>query len=439
MRCLFRDYPEACDNTLWVAERADVDIEFGDAAAARTSRSRAGFTDDAQYLDHLTWKGAGERWGDHLAGERSSERIQFELDVIADDGLQLLLPHRVGSHPLRPGHAASGSGPGRGSAAGCAVAYCLRITDLDPIHYDLLFERFLNPSRISMPDIDMDFDSRYRDEMIRYAAERYGRDHVAQIITFGTIKARNAVRDAARVLGFPYGIGDRIAKAMPPLVMGRDTPLKYCFEQDPKYTDGYKAAADLRAMYDADPDVKKVVDVAKGLEGLKRSDGIHAAAVVITKEPLTEYLPVQRKPESGQDPADAPVVTQYEMHGVEELGLLKMDFLGLRNLDVITDTIEMVRAGRDADFDIDAIPLDDAPTLELPPARCRHRRVPARGRADAGTHAGAQADQLRRRRCPRGPVPPGADGGQHAQRLRRPQERPPADQLLPPGPGGDPR
>ena len=194
-----------------------------------------------------------------------------------------------------------------------------------------------------MPDIDMDFDSRYRDEMIRYAAERYGRDHVAQIITFGTIKARNAVRDAARVLGFPYNVGDRIAKAMPPLVMGRDTPLKYCFEQHPKYADGYKAASELRAMYDTDPDVKKVVDVAKGLEGLKRSDGIHAAAVVITKEPLTEYLPVQRKPESGQDPALAPVVTQYEMHGVEELGLLKMDFLGLRNLDVITDTVEMLR------------------------------------------------------------------------------------------------
>ena len=189
-----------------------------------------------------------------------------------------------------------------------------------------------------MPDIDMDFDSRYRDEMIRYAAERYGRDHVAQIITFGTIKARNAVRDAARVLGYPYGVGDKIAKAMPPLVMGRDTPLKYCFEQIDKYNDGYKAASELRAMYDTDTDVKKVVDVAKGLEGLKRSDGIHAAAVVITKEPLTTYLPIQRKPESGQNPDDAPIVTQFEMGGVEALGLLKMDFLGLRNLDVITDS-----------------------------------------------------------------------------------------------------
>ena len=182
------------------------------------------------------------------------------------------------------------------------MAYCLRITDLDPIRYDLLFERFLNPSRISMPDIDMDFDSRYRDEMIRYAAERYGRDHVAQIVTFSTIKARAAVRDAARVLGYPYAVGDKVAKAMPPLVMGRDTPLHACLDLHPKYEDGYKMAADLRKMYDEDPDAAKVIDVATGLEGLRRQDGIHAAAVVITKEPLTDYLPIQRKPEGGQAP-----------------------------------------------------------------------------------------------------------------------------------------
>src|SRR5205807_5443868 len=256
-------------------------------------------------------------------------------------------------------------GPGRGSAAGCAVAYCLRITDLDPIKYDLLFERFLNPSRISMPDIDMDFDSRYRDEMIRYAAERYGRDHVAQIVTFSTIKARAAVRDAARVLGYPYAVGDRVAKAMPPLVMGRDTPLYACLEVNPKYEDGYKAAAELREMYAVDPDVKKVVDVAKGLEGLRRQDGIHAAAVVITDQPLTEYLPVQRKPEAGQDPDDAPIVTQYEMHGVEDLGLLKMDFLGLRNLDVIEQTREIIRESRGIDVDIDSVPLDDELTFAM--------------------------------------------------------------------------
>ncbi|NMD25471.1 MAG: DNA polymerase III subunit alpha, partial [Actinobacteria bacterium] len=199
----------------------------------------------------------------------------------------------------------------------------------------------------------------------RYAAEKYGRDHVAQIITFGTIKARNAVRDAARVLGYPYGMGDKVAKLMPPLVMGRDTPLKYCFEQNPKYADGYKAASELRATVEADPDVKRIVHVAKGLEGLKRSDGIHAAAVVITKDPLTNYLPVQRKPVAGGDPADAPIVTQFEMHGVEELGLLKMDFLGLRNLDVISDTVAMVRATKDPEFDIDSVHLDDQAVFDL--------------------------------------------------------------------------
>jgi len=211
----------------------------------------------------------------------------------------------------------------------------------------------------------MDFDSRYRDEMIRYASEKYGRDHVAQIITFGTIKARNAVRDAARVLGLPYGLGDKIAKSMPPVVMGRDTPLKYCFEENEQHVDGYRAAAELRALYESEPDVKTVVDTARGLEGLKRSVGIHAAAVVITKEKLTEYLPIQRKAESGQDADLAPIVTQYEMHAVEELGLLKMDILGLRNLDVITDTNKMIQELSNPDFDIDKAPFDDKKTFEL--------------------------------------------------------------------------
>ena len=362
MRYLFRDLPEACDNTLWVAERADLEITFGEALRPNVPLP-AGFTDDRSYLEHLTWEGARQRWGDDLP-PNVVERVTDELSVINHMGFAsyFLITWDLIRHARESGIRV---GPGRGSAAGCAVAYCLRITDLDPIKYDLLFERFLNPSRISMPDIDMDFDSRYRDEMIRYAAQRYGRDHVAQIITFGTIKARNAVRDAARVLGYPYGLGDKIAKAMPPLVMGRDTPLKYCFEQSEKYADGYKAAAELRAMYDTETDVKRVVDVARGLEGLKRSDGIHAAAVVITKEPITEYLPIQRKPESGQDPDEAPIVTQYEMHGVESLGLLKMDFLGLRNLDVITDTQAMIRRSKDPDFDIDAIPLDDDTTLAM--------------------------------------------------------------------------
>ncbi len=345
MRYLFREVPAACDNTLWVAERADVTIEFGNPQLPEFPLPPRASPTAEDYLRHLTLEGARARWGDPLPGE-APERLDYELGVIGDMGFSsyFLIVWDLIKHARDNGIRV---GPGRGSAAGCAVAYCLAITDLDPIRYDLLFERFLNPSRISMPDIDMDFDSRYRDEMIRYAAEKYGRDHVAQIITFSTIKARAAVRDAARVLGHPYAVGDRVAKAMPPLIMGRDTPLQVLpgggAGPHRRLQGGGRPSGDVRS----DPDVKQVVDVALGLEGLRRQDGIHAAAVVITKEPLTEYLPIQRKPEPGQDPDQAPIVTQYEMHGVEDLGLLKMDFLGLRNLDVITDTVALVRATRD--------------------------------------------------------------------------------------------
>jgi len=362
MRHLFADYPEACDNTLWIAERANVEIEFGNPQLPDFPLPE-GFVDTAAYLEHITFEGARKRWGEQLP-DTVVERLVYELKVIGDMGFSsyFLIVWDLIKHARDGGIRV---GPGRGSAAGCAVAYCLWITDLDPIKYDLLFERFLNPSRVSMPDIDMDFDSRYRDEMIRYAAERYGRDRVAQIVTFSTIKARAAVRDAARVLGHPYSVGDKVAKAMPPLVMGRDTPLYACLELHEKFADGFKAAGELRDMYVTDPVVKEVVDVARGLEGLRRQDGIHAAAVVITRDPLTDYLPIQRKPESGQAAEDAPIVTQYEMHGVEELGLLKMDFLGLRNLDVIEDAVQLIRRTEDPSFDIDSIPLDDPKTLEM--------------------------------------------------------------------------
>ncbi len=362
MRGLFRDVPSACDNTLWIAERCDVEIEFGKPQLPDFPLPD-GFKDDDAYLEHLAFEGARKRWGDTLP-DSVVERLAYELKVIGDMGFSAYflitwdLIRYARERSIRVG-------PGRGSAAGCAVAYALEITDLDPIRYDLLFERFLNPSRSNMPDIDMDFDSRHRDELIRYAAERYGRDHVAQIITFSQIKARAAVRDAARVLGHPYGLGDRVAKAMPQLIMGRDTPLAACLVETDEHSEGFKMAADLRQMYETDNDVREVVDVARGLEGLRRQDSIHAAAVVITKEPLTEYLPIQRKPESGQDPADAPVVTQFEMHAVEDLGLLKMDFLGLRNLDVITDTLALVEATRGEVIDIDNVQLDDAATFDL--------------------------------------------------------------------------
>ena len=362
MRHLFAELPSACDNTLWVAERCNVEIEFGKPQLPSFPLP-PGFETDDDYLRHLVFEGAKKRWGSRL-DDRITERLIFELKVIGDMGFSsyFIITWDLIKHARDNGIRV---GPGRGSAAGCAVAYTLWITDLDPIQYDLLFERFLNPSRVSMPDIDMDFDTRYRDEMIRYAAERYGRENVAQIITFGTIKARQAVRDAARVLGHDYGTGDRNAKAMPPLIMGRDTPLYACLDQHPKFEDGYKMATEIRRMYSADPASREVIDVAKGLEGLKRSDGIHAAAVVITKEPLTTYLPIQRKPEPGKALEEAPVVTQYEMHGVEDLGLLKMDSLGLRSRDTISDALELIREGRGVDLDIDNVDLTDEATYEL--------------------------------------------------------------------------
>ncbi|MBM3675800.1 MAG: DNA polymerase III subunit alpha [Actinobacteria bacterium] len=361
MRALFAEVPEACDNTLWVAERAEVEIEFGQPVLPSFPVPE-GHT-EVSYLRELTMEGAKERYGPSPAAH-VIDRIEYELGVVESMGFPAYflvvwdLVRYARSRGIRVG-------PGRGSAAGSCVAYCLRIVDIDPIRYDLLFERFLNPGRKQMPDIDMDFDSRYRAEMIKYAAQRYGSDRVAQIITFSTIKARAAVRDAARVLDYPYGLGDKIAKLMPPLIMGRDTPLSACFEEQEKYADGYKMAADLRELYASDDDAKRVIDVAKGLEGLRRQDGIHAAAVVITREPLTEYLPIQRKPEAGSDPADAPIVTQYEMHGVEDLGLLKMDFLGLRNLDVMEVALDLVERSTGERPNIDEIPLDDLATFEL--------------------------------------------------------------------------
>ncbi len=368
MRALFSDYPEACDNTLLIAERAKVEIEFGKPKLPEfpvpiNFRDQSYETSADNYLRHLAYEGAKGRYGAQLSQE-VTERIDYELSVIADMGFGAYflvvwdLIRFAKERKIRVG-------PGRGSAAGCCVAYCLGIVDLDPIAYDLIFERFLNPGRKQMPDIDMDFDERYRGEMIRYAAERYGFDHVAQIVTFSTIKARAAVRDAARVLGMPYAVGDRIARAMPPLVMGRDTPLRACLELVVGYEDGYKAASELREIIAADSDAKAVVEVARGLEGLRRQDGIHAAAVVITHEPLTEYLPIQRKPDASANADSAPIVTQYEMHGVEDLGLLKMDFLGLRTLSVIERALDVIEETTGERLDIDSIDLTDDKTLAM--------------------------------------------------------------------------
>src|SRR2546425_8121192 len=243
-------------------------------------------------------------------------------------------------------------GPGRGSAAGSVVSYSLRITDLDPLRYGLIFERFLNPERKQLPDIDMDFDERRRDEVIRYVARKYGSDHVAQIITFQTIKGKQGIRDAARVLGFPASVGDRLCKMYPPAVLGREYPIEKALELAPE----------LAESYEKEPEAREIVDTARALEGLRREDSVHAAGVVIGDAPLVEYLPLKLTKDSRE--GSKKMVTQFDMNGVAQLGLLKMDFLGLRTLSVIEETLRHLRS-RGIELDIDHIPLDDAETYAM--------------------------------------------------------------------------
>jgi DNA polymerase-3 subunit alpha len=342
MRTLFADYPDACDTTLEIAERCNVELEFG-----RTLLPRYPVPDERsedEYLRDLCAEGIKRRYGAEPRAE-VRERLAFELDTIRDMGFSayFLIVWDFVKFAKDAGIAV---GPGRGSAAGSIVAYSLGITDIDPLKYDLLFERFLNPGRKSMPDIDMDFSVERRDEVIDYVARKYGRDHVAQIITFGTLAARAATRDAARVLGLPYAVGDRIAKMIP--------------EQAPPAT--FKQAmadgSELKAAYDKDEPTRQVVDLAMALEGLIRNDSIHAAGVVISDLPLTEYIPLQQK-------GDAEVVTQFGMDDVAALGLLKMDFLGLRNLDVIEAALKLIEKSQGVCIDMTTLPLDDAKTYEM--------------------------------------------------------------------------
>jgi len=362
MRALFpaEDYPGASDNTLWIAERASVELDFGKILLPHFPVPE-GYNAES-YLEALVLEGAKRRYGEMLAPE-VQDRISHELTIISDMGFPAYflivwdIIRYARDNNIR-------TGPGRGSAAGSIVAYSLEITDLDPIRYGLIFERFLNPGRREMPDIDMDFDERYRAEVIRYASEKYGSDHVAQIITFSTIKGKQAIRDSARVLGLPYNVGDRVAKMMPGAILGKEATLGQCLEAPPTDAESnvrewFANAAELRETYAADPDVQRVVDTARGLEGLRRQDSIHAAAVVISPQPLIELVPVQQKGEESE------MVTQYEMHGIEELGLLKMDFLGLRNLSTIERCLELIEISSGQRIDIDSIALDDARTFEL--------------------------------------------------------------------------
>jgi DNA polymerase-3 subunit alpha len=362
MRRLFPEdtYPGACDNTLAISERCSVDLDFG-RILLPSFPVPAGET-EVSYLRKLVEQGAVDRYGS-AAGPEVWDRVEHELKIIEEMGFPayFLIVWDLIRHAREKGIRV---GPGRGSAAGSIVSYCLRITDIDPLAYGLIFERFLNPGRRQMPDIDMDFDERYRAEMIRYAAEKYGADRVAQIVTFSTIKGKQALRDAARVLGHPYGVGDRVAKAMPPAILGREATLKDVLEPPPSDADStikdwYANAQGLRDLYEADPAVRETVDAARGLEGLRRQDSIHAAAVVIAPEPLINVVPIQQKGDGAE------VVTQYEMYGVESLGLLKMDFLGLRNLSIIERCLELVEETTGQRVDIDDVPLDDAKTFEL--------------------------------------------------------------------------
>jgi DNA polymerase III subunit alpha len=327
----FPGYEHALRRTLEIAERCNVTIDLGRLLLPKypTPDDRDAF----DYLVELTEKGLQKRY--ERETPELQERLKFELKTIRELGFTdyFLIVWDFIAFAKRNGIQV---GPGRGSAAGSLVAYCLEITDIDPIKYDLLFERFLNPGRKSMPDMDIDFAVDGRDRVINYVAEKYGRDRVAQIITFSTMAARAAVRDAGRVLEIPYGVVDKIAKAIPE---GPGQTLDACL----------KPGQELKAQYDADPVAREVVELARPLEGLVRADSIHAAGVVIGDRPLTDYVPLQQKG------ADQEVVTQFPMGDIEALGLLKMDFLGLRNLDVLEKAKQLVGNG----IDWAKLPLDD--------------------------------------------------------------------------------
>ena len=354
MRRTWRELPVACDNTLLVAERCEVSFHEGADLMPRVEVPE-GWTEQT-WLRHLVHEGLRERFAGQVP-EGHTVQADYEVDVIGNMGFPgyFLVTADLCRYAKSAGIRV---GPGRGSAAGSLVAYALRITDLDPIKHKLLFERFLNPERVSMPDIDLDFDERRRGDMIRYATEKYGEERVSQIITYGTIKAKQAVKDASRVLGYPFATGDKITKAMPAPVMGKDVPLSGIFDPTHKR---YGEAGEFRALYASDPDAKAVVDTALGLEGLKRQWGVHAAGVILCREPLLDVIPIHRRP------ADGAIITQFDMGACEALGLLKMDFLGLRNLTVLDDCLTHIQTNRGQTVVLETLDemVPDGPTYEL--------------------------------------------------------------------------
>jgi DNA polymerase-3 subunit alpha len=352
MRELFAEIPEACDNTLLIAERCQISFREGENLLPQFPVPK-GETEES-WLEKEVARGLAMRFPDGVPPEHL-KRAAYEVQVICQMGFPgyFLVVADLVNYARKEGIRV---GPGRGSAAGAVVAYALGITGLDPIKHGLLFERFLNPERISMPDIDLDFDERHRGEMIQYATSRYGEERVAQIITYGTIKAKQAVKDATRVLGLPYIIGEKINKSLPPSVMGKDISLEGIFNPD---DERYVEAGEVRALYDSDIEAKRVIDTAKGLEGLKRQWGVHAAGVILSKEPLLDVIPIQRRE------ADGSIITQFDMGACESLGLLKMDFLGLRNLTVLDDCLINIKSNQGITFALEDLALDDKKTYEL--------------------------------------------------------------------------
>ncbi|WP_409350030.1 DNA polymerase III subunit alpha [Rathayibacter soli] len=352
MRQLFRDHPDACDNTLLIAERCNVHF---DTAANYMPRFPVpeGETEQSWFVKEVE-DGLRERYPDGISAEVRA-RADYELGVISQMGFPgyFLVVADFINWSKRNGIRV---GPGRGSGAGSMAAYAMRITDLDPLQHGLIFERFLNPDRVSMPDFDVDFDDRRRTEVIRYVTEKYGEERVAQIVTYGTIKAKQALKDAGRVLGFPFSMGEKLTKAMPPPVMGKDIPLTGIFD---KTHPRYKEAVDLRTVVETDPEARTVFDTALGIENLKRQWGVHAAGVIMSSDPLIDIVPVMKREQDGQ------IVTQFDYPACETLGLIKMDFLGLRNLTIINDALDNIESNRGHGLELEALALDDPEAYEL--------------------------------------------------------------------------
>ncbi|WAC68293.1 DNA polymerase III subunit alpha [Microbacterium sp. SL75] len=352
MRQVFRDHPEACDNTLLIAERCDVEF---DTSANYMPRFPVpdGETEGSWMIKEVE-NGLHDRYPGGIP-DAVRKQAEYETDVILQMGFPgyfLVVADFINwakDHGIRVG-------PGRGSGAGSMVAYAMKITDLDPLQHGLIFERFLNPDRVSMPDFDVDFDDRRRGEVIQYVTEKYGDERVAQIVTYGTIKAKQALKDAGRVLGFPFSMGDRLTKAMPPAVMGKDMPLDGMFNPEhPRH----KEASEFRTLIETDAEAKTVFDTALGLENLKRQWGVHAAGVIMSSEPLIDIIPIMRREQDGQ------IVTQFDYPACESLGLIKMDFLGLRNLTIINDALDNIEANRGHPLVLEDLELDDPASYEL--------------------------------------------------------------------------